>query len=212
MLLFLKKKMNHLDNITAIVFDLGGVIIDLDIDKTRKELFRLLGVEQPNLYYSNNHIPLFSDYEIGKISDSEFIDGLLKQSINGTTREDIINGWNAMLVTIPQKRINMLEKLGERYRIFILSNTNSIHTERFEKMASGHNTLSELFEKSYYSHIIGHRKPHRAAFETVINNSKLKAATTLFVDDLTANIETARSLGFKTLHVEPGMEIADILL
>ena len=203
--------MNYLDGVKAIIFDLGGVIVDLDINKTRHELALLLGLEQPELYYSKGHIPLFSDYEVGEITAEAFIDGLLKQSINGTTREQLIDAWNAMLLNIPIKRIKMLERLRIDYRLFILSNTNSIHVERFEKMAPGYNTLSELFESAYYSHLLGARKPDKAIFDAVIAQEGLDVTSTLFVDDLPANIEAAKLLGFKTLLIEPGMEIADLL-
>lgn len=203
--------MNHLKGITAIIFDLGGVIVDLDIDKTRTALSKLLGGEQPDLYYSHHHLPLFSDYEVGQISDAEFIAGLQRQSMNGTSHESIIEAWNAMLVGIPQSRIQMLERLTKTYRLFILSNTNAIHTERFEKMASGYNKLSELFEDVYYSHLIGSRKPNKEIFEAVIKKSNLDPSSTLFVDDLSANIEAAQNLGFKTLHIKPGMDIAGLL-
>lgn len=201
--------MDYLKGITAIVFDLGGVIVDLDIDKSRNQLSSLLGIEQPQLYYSNHHIPLFSDYEIGNISSTEFVDGLLKQSVNGTTRENIISAWNSMLVDIPVRRVKMLEKLGESYRLFVLSNTNSIHVDRFENMAPGYNKLSELFESVYYSHLIGYRKPDKRAFEAVVNGSKLEVAKTLFIDDLEANIDAAALLGFKILHIKSGMDVAD---
>lgn len=203
--------MNYLEGISAIVFDLGGVIVDLNIEKTRQALSQLLGREQPELYYSHGHTPVFSDYEVGRITDDEFVGALQKQSVNGTARQDIVNAWNAMLVSIPQRRVKMLEQLGKNYRLFILSNTNAIHVNRFEKMAPGYTTLSELFECAYYSHIVGSRKPNREAFEAVVQGSNLKPSTTLFVDDLIANIETAQQMGFKTLHIKPGMDVADFL-
>jgi len=204
--------MNHLEGISAIVFDLGGVIVDLDIEKTRKSLSLLLGHEQPEFYYSHAHMPGFSDYEVGRLTEEEFVDTLQKQSTNGTSRQDIVNAWNAMLVNIPEKRIKMLEQLRKNYRLFILSNTNAIHVNRFENMAPGYTKLSELFERAYYSHIIGTRKPDKEAFEAVVLGSGLNPETTLFVDDLIANIASAQQLGFKTLHIKPEQEVADFLL
>lgn len=204
--------MNYLQGISSIVFDLGGVIVDLNINKTREALARILGLEQPDLYYSHNHIPLFSDYEVGHISSNDFVNGLLQQSINGTTVQAITDAWNAMLLQIPSQRIRMLERLRNNYRLFILSNTNAIHVEKFEKMAEGYNNLSDLFEAVYYSHLIGSRKPDNAAFNAVVINSGIDISSTLFVDDLPANIEAAAAMGFKTLHIQPGMEVADILI
>lgn len=204
--------MNYLQGISSIVFDLGGVIVDLNINKTREALARILGLEQPDLYYSHNHIPLFSDYEVGYISSNDFVNGLLQQSVNGTTAQAIIEAWNAMLLQIPAQRIRMLEHLRKKYRLFILSNTNSIHVEKFEKMAEGYDNLSDLFEAVYYSHRIGCRKPDNAAFNAVVMNSGIDISSTLFVDDLPANIEAAAAMGFKTLHIQPGMEVADILI
>jgi putative hydrolase of the HAD superfamily len=201
--------MNYLEGISAIVFDLGGVIVDIDIEKTRQAFSQLLG--QPELHFSPVHLPVFTDYEVGRISSDEFLDTLHKQSVNGTSRQDIVHAWNGMLLTIPERRIKMIEGLQKDYRLFILSNTNSIHVEQFEKMAPGYKTLSELFEQVYYSHLIGSRKPNMKAFEAVVQGSNLNPSTTLFVDDLIANIETAQQMGFKTLHIIPGMDVADYL-
>ncbi len=203
--------MNYLEGISSIIFDLGGVIIDLDIEKTKAELCKVLGFSQPNLYYSNEYAPLFSEFEVGKISEKGFIDGLIQKSLNESSPDQIINAWNSMLVEIPQERIKMLEILKKKYRLFILSNTNSIHVERFEKMATGYHSLAELFENAYYSHIIGFRKPNVEAFKAVIDGSKLNPHTTLFVDDLQANIDAANTLGFKTLHITGKSDVSKIL-
>lgn len=196
--------------ILNIIFDLGGVVIDLDVKRTYEGFRRLFGEDVMNLEHGYLRSSLQTDYEIGAIDSEEFLDGLEALALEGVTRQDIIDAWNAMLIGIPKERALTLESLSDKYRIFILSNTNSIHEECFERMLPGHEKLSDIFEKAYYSHRIGCRKPDPEAFKVVLEGSGLKPGETLFVDDLELNIEAAKKLNLHTLHVMQNMEIADI--
>jgi glucose-1-phosphatase len=194
---------------SAIVFDLGGVIIDLDVQRTYHAFSKFLGngiIEMENGYLKNS---VLRQYETGEIDNDQFLSAIEKLSNNRATKEEIIVAWNSMLVRIPDERIRLLEKLREKYRLFILSNTNSIHVDFFEKMAPGYEKLSHLFEDVFYSHLIGFRKPEQGAYLAVVKKYGINPDETLFVDDLAANIETARSLGFQTLHVTNGLDIID---
>lgn len=197
--------------ILNIIFDLGGVIVDLDMARTYKLFTRFFGddvVELENGYIKSK---VLRQYETGDLDTEAFLSVLLQMAKNVERREDIVAAWNAMLVRIPDERVKMLEQLGQKYRIFILSNTNELHERYFEKMVPGYERLSDLFERSYYSHRIGCRKPNVEAFTTVLEGSGIKAEETLFVDDLADNIATAQKLNFQTLQIEQGMEVSDIL-
>lgn len=197
--------------ILNIIFDLGGVIVDLDMSRTYNSFTRFFGeaaVELENGYLKSK---VLRQYETGAIDTESFLSQLLQLAKNGETRDEVVAAWNAMLVRIPDERVKMLEELGRSHRIFILSNTNEIHEDYFEKLVPGCERLSDMFEKAYYSHRIGCRKPDPAAFTAVLEDSGIKAEETLFVDDLVDNIATAKKLNFQTLHITQGMEVSDIL-
>ncbi len=197
--------------IMNIIFDLGGVIVDLDMARTFNAFNRFFGeaaVELENGYLKSR---VLRQYETGAIDSESFLNQLVQLAKNGESSSDIVAAWNAMLIRIPDKRVKMLEQLGKSHRIFILSNTNELHEQYFEKMVPGYDRLSDLFEKAYYSHRIGCRKPDPVAFTAVLEGSGLKAEETLFVDDLADNIATAKKLNFQTLYIEQGMEVSDIL-
>jgi glucose-1-phosphatase len=197
--------------ILNIIFDLGGVIVDLDMSRTFHAFNRFFGesaVELENGYLKSK---VLRQYETGAIDTETFLSQLLQLAKNGESRGDIVAAWNAMLVRIPDERLRMLEQLRQSHRIFILSNTNELHEEYFEKMAPGYDRVSDLFEKAYYSHRIGCRKPESAAFTAVLSDSGLKPEETLFVDDLADNIATAKKLNFHTLHIMQGMEVSDVI-
>ncbi|TCO10841.1 HAD family hydrolase [Natronoflexus pectinivorans] len=195
--------------ILNIIFDLGGVIIDLDVERTYKTFKNYISDKYLELEYGYIKHPVFRQYETGAISDDEFIGTLVNLAGNEITAQQAVDAWNAMLVQIPDERIRLLESLKSDYRLFILSNTNEIHTQKFESMANGYNKLSDLFESAWYSHLIGSRKPERQAFQTLIDRCNILPEETLFVDDLENNISTARDMGFQTLHVTRGLNIVE---
>lgn len=129
-----------------------------------------------------------------------------KYSPGNLTPERITEAWDAMLINFPPERIELLKSLKSRYRTFLLSNTNAIHLKKFGQMykdTMGGGSLEDCFEKAYYSHLIGLRKPNKEAYEFVLNDQGLKPEETLFIDDTFPNIETAAALGIKTLYIKP---------
>ena len=124
-----------------------------------------------------------------------------------------MNAWNALLLRFPPERIALLDGIRKKYRIFLYSNTNAIHHQRFMEIyreAFPGSELNDHFEKAYYSHILGHRKPDTTGFEIIIRENGLNPAETLFVDDAFMNMEGAIKAGLKGLYLPPGMTINDI--
>ena len=196
-----------------IIFDLGGVILNIDYNLTANA-FKKLGIENYNdLYTQFNQISLFDDLEIGKISPNFFrtkIKELCKINISDT---EIDNAWNAMLLDFPKERLDLLNKLKNKYRLFLLSNTNEIHLIDYQNQLQEKfniNNLGEFFEKEYYSHIVGLRKPNKEIFEMVLNENKLNASETLFIDDSIQHIEGAKLVGINTYHLTKGESIIDL--
>lgn len=191
-------------NIKNIIFDLGGVIMGLDVPKTIKE-FEKIGIT--NIVNNTGHHytdPIFYDFEIGKVSEFEFMEKLNSISRLNPSVTEVRDAWNAMILDMPCEKINILLNLRETYNIFLLSNTNSIHQEKFLREVNEVNNMSfnDLFVKAYYSHEVGIRKPNREVFEFVLNDSGLEPQETLFVDDSLENLRAASNIGIETFHIK----------
>ncbi len=192
-----------MDKIKNIVFDLGGVIMNLNVPKTI-EKFERLGIT--NIVNSSGHHytdSVFYDFEIGVVSEDEFVNKLLGMSNSNVTYKNVKEAWNAMILNMPKERIELLISLKKNYRLFLLSNTNSIHQEKFERefiINNGYN-FKDLFNKVYYSHQVGIRKPEEKIFRFVLKSSKIEAKETLFIDDSFENIEVAQKAGIQTYHI-----------
>ena len=192
--------------IRNIIFDLGGVILNINPQLTVDE-FRKLGWSD---FYDDNHKALdkelFFHLERGDSSPGDFRD-TVREMINDQVKDDAIDkAWTAMILDIPADRIRYLEKLKKVYRIFLLSNTNEIHRLKFHREFENDFGYSfyDLFERNFYSHEMGTRKPNREIYEVALKEAGLVAGETLFIDDIEENTEAAKSVGMKVLHIKPG--------
>jgi len=200
--------------IKSIIFDLGGVILNLNYSKTEDE-FKKIGVLNFKEFYSQKkQTLLFDDLEKGKIKPEEFISSL-KESENLKIKEiDFINAWNAMLLEIPIEKLQFIEGLKKDYKIILLSNTNEIHIKKFEDDLKKNNMLEQFykcFDKIYYSSRMGKRKPEENCFNQVLEENGLIAENTLFIDDSIQHIEGAKKAGIKTFHLEKNKSILDLV-
>ncbi len=199
--------------IKNIIFDLGGVIINIDYGKSIQHLQQLCKDNCNIAFSQKEQSHLFDLFETGVSSNEEFRNNLRQTYQIDATDEQIDDAWNAMLLDIPQERIDLLLELGKHYRIFLLSNTNAIHMKRFNEIVEHSFTipsLDSLFDKSYYSHLVGKRKPDAAIFEQVLAENGLEKAETLFIDDSIQHIESARNVGLQTLHLQPPLTINQV--
>lgn len=189
-----------------IIFDLGGVLLDIDYQKTI-DGFEKLGVQHFEAMFSQFKADaLFEKLETGYISEADFYATIKERTALPPTNEEIDNAWNALILNFRTKSLEVLEKLAPHYSLYLLSNTNSIHLKYFKKLftkATGKPLLDVYFTKTWYSNEVGLRKPGAEIFEFVLQDGNLKAGETLFIDDTLINIETAQSLGFKTHHFLP---------
>ena len=137
------------------------------------------------------------------MADQSFYDSVRQIALITADNNDIDTAWNAMLLDFPHHRIEKLQELARNYRLFLFSNTNSIHHAAFHQRFYEQFgfELDSLFEKAYYSHLIGYRKPDVEAFHFVINDSRVDPAETLFIDDTQPNIDAAKKTG---LQAAPG--------
>jgi|TARA_B100001093_G_scaffold520473_1_gene616399 putative hydrolase of the HAD superfamily len=199
-------------NIKAIIFDLGGVILNIDYDLTIKE-FEKLGVLNSTSYYSKNEQKkIFNDLEIGKISEKEFINAV-KLKTNNANENQIKHAWNKMLLNLPLEKLIFIKRIMYNYQTFLLSNTNCIHISCFKNSLS--ETEWKLFEsafnKIYFSYKIGMRKPSVKIFEYVLKENHLKAKNVLFIDDSIQHINAAQKIGIVTHHLKDSEDLITIL-
>ncbi len=188
-------------NIKHIIFDLGGVLLDIDYNKTEDAL-KKLGIK--NVVFSKkSQDNLFNLIETGKISKKEFIDKLLSFSTT-KKREEIIAAWNSILINLPKERIKLLKNLKNKFSIFLLSNTNEIHINGLKNLLgeNDYNEFINLFDKIYYSHIIGIRKPSKEAFYLILEENNLNKKNVLFIDDSSQHIKSANNIGINTYHIK----------
>lgn len=200
-------------NIKNVIFDLGGVIINIDMPLTFKAFAQLAPNKDIPNYTYNYQAPIFKQYEVGAISSAEFRDGLRDLIGEPLTDTQIDDAWNAMLLDIPAQRMDLLLDLKEQYRTFLFSNTNAIHYDAFNKVVEsefGEPTLDKYFERTYYSHIMQQRKPDAASFRTILDDNGLLATETLFLDDTPGHLEGAKTLGIQTELVSPENDILTI--
>ncbi|MBR5910872.1 MAG: HAD family phosphatase [Bacteroidales bacterium] len=190
--------------IKNIIFDLGGVILDIDENVVYKELEKM-GIEISELAHSKEFMEILSKFDTGIYTAATFRKKI-KQFIGQEkmTDEKFDSIWNAMLLDIPRERIEAIEKVKKHYKIYLMSNTNVIHYDLYVRdlqLRFGYNEFDELFNKSYFSFAEHLEKPDPRFFELILDHEGLLPEETLFIDDTAENIETAKSLGINTYHI-----------
>lgn len=188
--------------INTIIFDFGDVFINLDKQATINSL-KKLGLSQWN--EDLNQLNL--QFEKGQISQENFLLGIQKHVPNASI-DEILNAWNAILLDFPLRRLEFVQKLSKKYRLFLLSNTDAIHIETFEREngVSFYSDFYQCFEKIYFSFEMGMRKPDAEIFNYILKKHDLSAKRTLFIDDKKENTDVALSLGFQVWNLQVGKE------
>lgn len=202
--------------IKNIIFDLGGVLLDIDYQKSI-DAFTNLGIDDfEDMFSQFKADELFDKLETGKISETDFYAAIKKRTKRAIADEEIDQAWNALILNFRKESLAILEKLSADHKLYLLSNTNSIHLKYFKKSftkETGKPSLDTYFSKAWYSSEVGLRKPGTEIFEFALQEENLVAAETLFIDDTVLNIQTAQKLGFKTHHLLPTerIELLEIL-
>ena len=200
------------ENIKNILFDLGGVLLDIDARRT-VEAFGKIGM--PDLIrpggWGYDH-DVFLQMEQGLLNDQQFRDGIRSLLPHPATDEQIDQAWCAMLIGFNPRKIELLKELRKTYRLYLFSNTNNIHINYFQHMFRNKFgfTLSELFVKDYYSSNIHMRKPSLEAYRKVLDDSSINPTETLFIDDSEKNTENATLTGMQVIHLKPDMDLLSL--
>ena len=203
-----------LTSINNIIFDLGKVLLNLDFDASIGA-FKKLGLDREVLNRQQDYAnPVFFGLETGQVTPEEFRDKVRKMLKRPELKNvQIDEAWCAMILEIPEKRVEVLQHLKRRYNLYLFSNTNRIHMNKFHarfQQKYGFE-LSSLFVKTFYSFEIKKRKPDPSSYDHVIRAAGIQPGETLFIDDLEKNTIAAAGLGLKTFWLKDGTEIADVL-
>lgn len=198
--------------IRNIIFDLGVVLFDLDFSRV-EESFKRSGIANFNeIYTYHKQNPLFEEFEKGMLDDKGFCDEIRKITQSNLSDAAIENAWNSLLVDIPKARADFVISLRSKFRVFLLSNTNSMHIKGFEQLLSqqhGPDLFRRMFDKVYFSCELKLRKPDETIFRRVLEENAMKPEETLFIDDVEENTRAASRLGIQTIWLKPGEEAID---
>ena len=188
--------------INAIIFDFGDIFINLN-KQASIDSFKKLGLDAPN----EELLHLNDLFEKGKISELEFIQGFQKYLPNADIH-DIRKAWNSIIGEFPLYRLEFLQMLTGKYRLFLLTNTDAIHINRFEHMVgiSFFSDFYQCFEKVYYSYEMGMRKPQPEIYTRILKQHDLSPSNTLFIDDKKENTDAAAQLGINVWNLHVGEE------
>jgi putative hydrolase of the HAD superfamily len=194
------------NGVSTLLFDLGGVILNIEYSRTI-EAFEKIGGDDFQLRYSQaTQSSLFDDFEIGAINENEFRNGIRALLNVNVSDQEIDFAWNAMLLDLPIGRVDLLKNLRSKYRLILFSNTNEIHFQRFREIIGEQYSdpflLESLFDKTYYSHQLGKRKPNAEAFETILNQEGLIASEVTFIDDSIQHVQGAIAVGISAHHLK----------
>lgn len=189
-----------------LIFDLGGVILDLAVPQTIVGFSRLSGLSPEIVTELFRGSEAFLAFERGAIGEYEFRN-FVRQLYNiDASDQEIDECWNAMLLSIPRAKLDLLARLKTKYRTFLLSNTNTIHldfiNDKVLPTLDGVRSLDDYFHKTYYSHLMAKRKPEPEIFLQVLEENNLSASETLFLDDNQDNVAGAKTVGLQTAYVD----------
>lgn len=187
--------------IKNIIFDYGNVIFDIDHQLTI-QAFKDLGIQKEAHFFGHlQQNPLFDEFEMGKISAAEFRNTVREIAQQPFTDQSIDQAWNTLLLGIRPGYLEFLTEMKTQYRTFLLSNNNEIHyhwINDYLQKTFNVPDMSRYFEKDYYSHLMGMRKPNADIFESVLQEQGLAVEETLFIDDSPQHIATAQKIGLHT--------------
>lgn len=189
-----------LKGIKNIIFDLGGVLANLDSHNCIKA-FNAIGCHAISEYVRQHRTEdLFYDIEIGNATNAEFCNEVRRICNSAATDAEIIDAWNALIAGIPDEKKALLMNLQGEYRIFLLSNTNDMHWRLCADHLLNYNQyrVSDMFECVYLSYRLHLAKPDRAIFSHVLADAGLIPSETLFIDDNIDNCRAAEELGIHT--------------
>lgn len=201
--------------IKAVIFDLGGVLIDLDMHQCFENI-KALGIDIDALSQDSQNdsddkgaticegvtaTGMMHLYQVGKISTGDFLGAMLRQSRQGTEYQQVVDAWNSCLLTIPDYKLDFIRQLrSEGYATYLLSNTNDAHWKYIEECCFT-DSLDTYFDHCFLSQEMGMAKPNANIYESVLSQIPFLAGECLFIDDSSVNCEAAEKVGISSFNV-----------
>ena len=195
-----------------LIFDLGNVIIDLDVPEGNRQMKETTGIGF--LEATEEDLETFYDFEKGLIPEAIFINYFIRRSLKPVQALDVIKAWNAMLVRIPLHRLHMMKDLMDHHNVYILSNTNETHVRWMGDYLSrthGVANLEPFAHQIFFSHELKLRKPDFEIYKAVLDQTNSRPEETVFFDDHIHNVEAAKSVGIEGVYVDPQDEITNVV-
>lgn len=196
---------------TTLLFDLGGVLLNLNLQKTYNA-FAALGYTNFSTHFdSYSGAPFIETFEVGVLSNEQFINTCITQCYKGTTTTQVLHAWNEMLGDFMHHKLALLQQLSKYYKILLYSNTNALHVAHLHQYYNhtfGTNTVQNVFTKIYYSNEIGIRKPNAEGFVLIMEEQQLQPQQIFYIDDGAMHIATGKQLGMHTLLWQQNDDIA----
>jgi len=185
-----------------IIFDLGGVIINIEPNRTWQAFAQRMGKKDSEIKTLFGEMDVFALLEEGKISSTVFLNTLSQHT--GLTELEVLECWNALLLDIPEERIELLKSLKKNHRLFLLSNTNELHIQAIQSYLNKKFSLQlhELFEQVFLSHEIQMRKPNQEIYSHLLLTTQIQPKHSVFIDDLPENAFAANKVGIAGLHID----------
>ncbi|MFN8276524.1 MAG: HAD family phosphatase [Chitinophagales bacterium] len=189
--------------VTTLMFDVGNVLVDLDFNLLTARFKQLAQRDFRAELNIESADSLFSRFDRGEISATQFCEALQAYLIPGTTHHEIADAWNALITGFPPAKFELLQLLREHYRVIALSNINILHLNFIDRhlQETFQHPLRDFFDHAYYSFEMGARKPEARIYDMVLQQEDCSAENIFFIDDLKANIEAAQLQGFHTFHL-----------
>lgn len=199
--------------IENIIFDFGGVILDIDYGKTDNHLGAL--IDKDKIYF-DPYKTIFEQYEIGLFNEEAFLHKMrMALGKKDVSNETILSGWNSMLGPTYGHRLEMLDRLKSSLRLFLLSNTNHTHLAFVMDHLTKDHGIGDFneryFEKTYYSHLIRRRKPNPDIYKFVLQDAGIDGSKTLFIDDSLENVEGAIESGINAICHDRNVDITTVI-
>lgn len=197
----------------VVVFDFGGVLADLDLNRAKNMFKQVLGFHKiDDILDSSIQAGIVGDMEIGRISADQFRDAVLKDSLPGKTHSDVDDALQSIIVGMDKKKVDLLKKMSQKYDIYMLTNNNPIcypkTKQLFEQAGAG---VETLFKKCYVSYQMKMMKPSAEFYTAVMEDIGAPAEDMLFIDDSQINVDAANAAGLPSVYYKPGSDLARLL-
>ena len=200
-------------NKKAIIFDMGGVLVDLDVEDCKAAFKRDLGYNDiDNIIDACHQKGIYGDLEEGKLTAEEFRRIVLAGSRPDASASDVDEAMSHILVGIDPAKVILLKRLSSDYDLYMLSNNNPISLPYSSSMfAEAGIPLASVFRKCFFSFEMKALKPSADFYRRVIEEIGLPAEDMLFIDDSQKNVEGAIAAGLPAVYYEPGTDLSALL-